>query len=45
MAAIKTKVGSFPSRLDADEWRKRLVSNSCDTTSIGLTRAFAQINL
>ena len=42
-AALKTKGGSGPSGLDADVWRKILVSKSYGTINADLRRAFANV--
>ena len=42
-AALKTKDGSGPSGLDADGWRKILVSKSYRTINADLRRAFANV--
>ena len=42
-AALKTKGGSGPSGLDADGWRKILVSKSYRTINADLRRAFANV--
>ena len=42
-AALKTKGGSGPSGLDADGWRKILVSKSYGTINADLRRAFANV--
>ena len=42
-AALKTKGGSGPSGLDADGWRKILVSMSYGTVNPDLRRAFANV--
>ena len=42
-AALKTKVGSGLSGLDADGWRKILVSKSYGTTNADLRIAFADV--
>ena len=42
-AALKTKGGSGPSGLDADGWRKTLVSKSYGTINADLRRAFANV--
>ena len=39
----KTKSGSGPSGLDADGWRKILVSKSYGTINVDLRRAFANV--
>ena len=42
-AALKTKGGSGPSGLDADGWRKILVSKSYGTINADLRRVFANV--
>ena len=42
-AVLKTKGGSGPSGLDADGWRKILVSKSYGTINADLRRAFANV--
>ena len=42
-AALKTKGDSGPSGLDADGWRKILVSKSYGTINVDLRRAFANV--
>ena len=42
-AALKTKGGSGPSGLDADGWRKILVSRSFGTINADLGRAFPNV--
>ena len=41
--ALKTKGGSGPSELDADEWRKILLSMSYGTINADLRRAFVNV--
>ena len=41
--ALKAKGGSGPSGLDADGWRKLLVSNNYGTINADLGRAFARV--
>ena len=42
-AALKTKGGSGPSRLDTDGWRKILVSMSYGRINADLRRAFVNV--
>ena len=42
-AALKTKGGSGPSRLDTDGWRKILVSMSYRRINADLRRAFVNV--
>ena len=42
-AAIKTKGGSGPSGMDADEWQRILVSNSFGMANSDLRKAFANV--
>ena len=43
VAALKTKGGSGPSKLDADRWRKIFVSKSYGIINVDLRRAFASV--